>query len=113
AGGVRRPLAARGAGLPVRETQGGGAADRQRAVAPWRADKRDAGPEPALEVQAPAKLQPAVESDRTLLEENEAEGHAKPAIRQPGGPEALTPRQPQLLPDRPDEGRLLAATSPA
>ena len=84
---------------PAEQAQAGGADDRQRPVAPGQADRRGPGGQPAPGVQAAAQLQPAAERDRAVLEDAAAAGDAQPTVRHPGGPEAVAPGQPVLLPD--------------
>src|SRR5205807_1005871 len=92
-------------GLPTGQAQRGGAAHRQRAVAPGEAGGPGNGREPALEVQAAAQLQPAAQPHRTLLEDAQAKGDSQSPVRQPGGPQGLSSQQPPLLPDRAATGR--------
>ena len=104
AGGVRRPPAARRPAVPGRSAQAGGADHRQRPVAPGQADRRGAGGQPAPGVQAAAELQPAAQRHRAVLEAAASPCDAQPAVREPGGPEAVDPGQPVLLPDGPGQG---------
>src|SRR5262249_19075801 len=99
AGGVRRPPAAPGRAVPGRGPRAGGAGARQRPLAPGQAGRRRLGGEPAPGAVSAAELRPAAERDRAVLEAAAAPRRARPAARHPGGPEAVDPRQPVLLPD--------------
>ena len=56
-------------------------------------------PAPAPGIRPAARRQPPAQRHRAVLEAAPPPGHPQPAVRQPGGPQAVAPGEPLLLPD--------------
>src|SRR5262249_9772275 len=100
AGGVRWPPAARRPGLSPGRPRAGCAADRQRPLARRQDHRRGPGGQPAPGAEAAARLQPAAQRHRAVLEAATAAGGRTTGLRHEGRPEAVAACEPVLLPDR-------------